>query len=280
MNAPARLASPFGALHAVLWMSTAYFWMLLGALLMGAFRQEALKDMVSLGALSAAVFLLTSAMLTGRHPGGDTVRAALGFRQVPLLLLPIALLGGALAQVPAEGILELEAHFMPGVEQAAAEQAALLAPRGAVHGVLLLLVLAVLVPIAEEAFFRGAVYGALRRAQHPGWRAGLISGIGFTLSHYHPTMLLPIGVVAAYLTFLRVVSGSLWPSLAAHIGFNLVTMTSVVLQLPEETFEFSSPSWQAGAGLGIASTILLAFWLSRADVAKKNRSEEAEAVDA
>jgi len=277
--APAPATVPFGALHAVLWMSTAYFWMLLGALILGAIREEALKDMVSLGALSAAVFLLTSAMLTARHPGGDTLRAALGFRPTAPLLLPIALIGGALAQIPAEGIIGLETYLMPGATQALAEQTALLTPRGAVHGAFLLLVLAVVVPIGEEAFFRGAVYGALRRAHHPGWRAGLISGIGFTLSHFHPTMLLPIAVVATYLTFLRVVSGSLWPSLFAHIGFNLVTMVSVVLKLPEGMFDFMSPEWQVAAALGITATVFVALWLSRSESARNSRIEEAQPVD-
>jgi membrane protease YdiL (CAAX protease family) len=277
---PARSSAPFGAIHAVLWMSTAFFWMLLGALLLGAVRQEALRDMVSLGGLSVAVFLLTSALLTSRHPGGDTLREALGFRATAAALLPLAFVGGALAQVPAEGVVHMESLVVPGVDQAMAERANLLVPHGSLHGVLLVLVLAVLVPIAEEAFFRGAVYGALRRAQHPGWQAGLISGVGFTLSHYDPTMLLPIALVAAYLTFLRVVSGSLWASLFAHVGFNLVTMLSVVLRVPEGAVDFLSLHWQLGAGSGIVLSIALALWLSRAEVAKSSRSEEALPVDA
>jgi membrane protease YdiL (CAAX protease family) len=280
VSAPAGTSAPFGVMHAVLWMSTAFFWMLLGALLLGAVRQEALQDMVSLGGLSAVVFLLTSALLTSRHPGGDTLREALGFRATAVLLLPLAFVGGALAQVPAEGVVHLESLVVPGVDEAMAERANLLVPHGSLHGVLLVLVLALLVPIAEEAFFRGAVYGALRRAQHPGWQAGLISGLGFTLSHYDPTMLLPIALVAAYLTFLRIVSGSLWASLFAHVGFNLVTMLSVVLRVPEDAIDVLSLRWQLGAGLGIALSIALALWLSRAEAARSSRSEEATPVDA
>lgn len=279
MNEPTPTQSPFGALHAVLWMSTAFFWMLLGAVIMGAIRQEAIRDMVSMGALSAAVFLLTSAMLTGRHPAGDSVRLALGLRPTAPLFLPLGFLGGALAQVPAEGIVELESRLWPAVTEAAEARAELLLPHGTAHAVLLVMVLAFLVPFAEEAFFRGAVYGALRRGGRPGWRAGLITGLGFTLSHFDPTLLLPIFLVAGYLTFLRIVSGSLWPSLAGHIGFNLVTMLSAVLRVPEGQLDLLSPAWQIGGAAGLALTVVLSFLLARSERARTSRFDEAVPVD-
>lgn len=280
MNAPTSPSPspPFGTLHAILWMSTAFFWMLLGAILMGAIRSEAISDMVSMGALSAAVFLLTAAMLTGRHPAGDSVRQAIGLRPTSPWLFPLGLVGGALAQIPAEGIFHLLSRLWPGIQEAATEQAARLVPHGPVHGVLLVLVLALLVPFAEEAFFRGAVYGALRRAGNSGVRAGIVTGLGFTLTH-DPTVLLPIFLVALYLTFLRIVSGSLWPSLAAHIGFNLVTMLSAVLRLPEDAIDFLSPIWQASAAAAIVATVLLTIWLGRGQSARASRLEEAQPVD-
>jgi len=279
MNAPARTSAPFGPLHAVLWMSTAFFWMLLGAILLGAIRQEAMQDMVSLGALSAAVFLLTSAMLTSKHPAGDSVRLALGLRPTSPWFLPLGLIGGVLAQVPAEGIVELEARLWPGVEEAATARAALLEPHNPIHGVFLVLVLAVLVPFAEEAFFRGAVYGALRRAGRTGVSAGLITGIGFTVSHLDPALLVPILLVAVFLTFLRIVSGSLWPCLAGHIGFNLVTMLATVLHVPEGVLEFSTLTFQLGAGGGLVLIVLLSLWCARSTHARASRMEEAIPVD-
>lgn len=279
MNAPASESPPFGALHAVLWMSTAFFWMLLGAILMGAIRQESMHDMVSLGALSAATFLLTSAMLTNRHPAGDTVHLALGLRATSPGFLPLGLIGGALAQVPAEGIVELTTRLWPSVSEAARARAALLEPHGTVHAVLLVIVLAFLVPFAEEAFFRGAVYGALRRAGRSGVSAGLITGIGFTLSHFDPTLLVPIFLVAGYLTFLRIVSGSLWPSLAGHVGFNLVTMLSAVLPASKLELDLLSPVWQGGAALGLVASGFLALALGRNERARKSRIDEAVPVD-
>src|SRR5690606_16815165 len=177
-----------------------------------------------------------------------------------------------------EGIFALESQLAPGIQEAAAQRAALLVPHGPVHGVLLVLVLALLVPFAEEAFFRGAVYGALRRAGGSGVRAGIVTGLGFTLTH-DPTVVVPIFLVASYLTFLRVVSGSLWPSLAAHIGFNLVTMLAAVLRVPEDAIPFTSPLWQLGAALGLGLTIAIAFWLGRSERAQASRHEEALPVD-
>lgn len=281
---------PFGVLLATLWMSTAFFWMLLGALLLGALREQALSDMVSLGALSAAVFLLTAALLVARHPAGPSVRLALGLRPVVPLVIPLAFLGGILFQIPAEGIFSWQSAYLPGAAEAAQKRLELLLPHGTLHAIALLVVLSILVPFAEEAFFRGAVFGALRRSGQRSVRAALITGVGFTLSHFDLAMLLPIGLVAAFLGFLRARTGSLWPSIFGHVGFNLATMlplalganpapTSSKLSAPV-AFDVTSFEWQLGASLALAVIVAACHWLGVGEPARRNRRAETQVASA
>lgn len=82
-----------------------------------------------------------------------------------------------------------------------------------------LLVMAVLAPVAEETVFRGLLYGWLdaRWGATVAWAA---SSVLFAAAHVEPAhviLVLPLGL---WFGFLRWRSGSLWPSLVAHIVNN------------------------------------------------------------
>jgi membrane protease YdiL (CAAX protease family) len=98
-------------------------------------------------------------------------------------------------------------------------------------------VLACLVaPFVEESFFRGFVFRGLlsERFAHffrvggvasagRFWVAAVPSGFIFAASHLQPGLLIPftgVGILFAWL-FWR--SGSLWPNILAHAGFNAVS---------------------------------------------------------
>ena len=86
-------------------------------------------------------------------------------------------------------------------------------------------------PIAEEVFFRGFLFGALRR-RLPFWAAGVISGVVFGAFHVIP-LLIPlmvfVGIGLAYVYERR---GSLLASIAAHSAFNMVGYTLIVTEWP------------------------------------------------
>ncbi len=85
-------------------------------------------------------------------------------------------------------------------------------------------------PVAEEVFFRGFLFGALRR-RFRFLAAATISGAVFGLFHVIP-LLIPlmvfVGVGLAYIYERR---GSLLSSIAAHSAFNVVGYTLIVLAL-------------------------------------------------
>lgn len=76
----------------------------------------------------------------------------------------------------------------------------------------------VLAPIAEEAFFRGFVFGGLTKWGF--WPAALLSGALFAGVHFDPGSVIPflgIGVVLSWLFWVR---GCLWDSIIFHVLFN------------------------------------------------------------
>lgn len=92
-------------------------------------------------------------------------------------------------------------------------------------GRIALAVLAVVIvaPIAEELFFRGFLYQALRK-----WRgvmgATLLSAFLFALAHGHPLLILgifPLGIILAFLFERR---NSVAATIAAHAFFNGISL--------------------------------------------------------
>jgi uncharacterized protein len=84
----------------------------------------------------------------------------------------------------------------------------------------------VIAPMAEEFFFRGFVFGALRRMhieiagrELGPWVAAVITGILFGLAHTgsaSPQYLVPLGFLGFVLCLVRWKTGSLYPCMALH----------------------------------------------------------------
>jgi membrane protease YdiL (CAAX protease family) len=84
-------------------------------------------------------------------------------------------------------------------------------------------VLAILAaPIAEETFFRGFLFPALRVRWGTFW-AALASGFVFAALHFSPGSLVPFTVIGMLLAWAYVFSGSLWTAIGAHFVFNAVS---------------------------------------------------------
>lgn len=115
-------------------------------------------------------------------------------------------------------------------------------------------------PMCEETFFRGLLFGTLRklpvavggRDLGP-WMAAVIVGILFGLAHTgsaNAEYLIPLGFLGFLLCLVRWRTRSLYPGMALHSGNNALALA---VQL----------HWSAGAGLGL----VLGSWLVIAIVA-------------
>ncbi len=82
---------------------------------------------------------------------------------------------------------------------------------------------AVVAPIAEEIFFRGFMYGGLRR------RIGvigamLISTLLFTALHFSVDLFIPIFTLGLFLAWLYEYTGSLYPGIFLHAANNALSL--------------------------------------------------------
>jgi membrane protease YdiL (CAAX protease family)/uncharacterized RDD family membrane protein YckC len=87
-------------------------------------------------------------------------------------------------------------------------------------------------PLSEEIFFRGFMYGGLRR-RLPMWAAAVIAGAVFGLLHYTGPdsigVVPQLAVLGLLLAWLYERTGSLWPPIILHVannGLALVVLTS------------------------------------------------------
>jgi membrane protease YdiL (CAAX protease family) len=99
-------------------------------------------------------------------------------------------------------------------------------PEGMSFAPLILILLAVVVPIGEEVFFRGLVYGGLRQR----WGVaigGLASAAFFSTVHTQVVHALPIFALGLLLALAYERSGSLVPAVVAHGINNIVAVLSV-----------------------------------------------------
>jgi uncharacterized protein len=87
---------------------------------------------------------------------------------------------------------------------------------------------AVAAPIAEELFFRGFIYPALRA------RVGVVLGLVitsafFALLHLTPTVLPTLFVIGAGLGVLYEATGSIWPGVFMHSAINSLALIATLL---------------------------------------------------
>ncbi|MDQ7842798.1 MAG: CPBP family glutamic-type intramembrane protease [Armatimonadota bacterium] len=88
--------------------------------------------------------------------------------------------------------------------------------------VLIFLLLCALVPVGEELFFRGFVYGALRRWGIP--LANVLSAFFFAAVHHQVVHFLPVFLLGIILAWLYERTGSLLPAMLVHALNNAVAI--------------------------------------------------------
>jgi len=143
-------------------------------------------------------------------PRGLAIGVASQLLLVPLVTIPVFLLTDAEQE-------DLEAPARELTDKA----------EGA--GVLLLvLVVVVMAPIAEEVFFRGMLQRTLRR-RLPLWPAMLLTSVLFGVSHFQALQLPALAAFGLVLSVLTHRSGRLGPAIWAHVGFNATTVAALLL---------------------------------------------------
>jgi membrane protease YdiL (CAAX protease family) len=213
---PLRLAFVWtGFVTAALWLGLSLVFALFG---------RSAQDIVLLGLTQVLVYALVVSAF--RFALGVGARDLLALRRAPVGLCFSALLLGLALQVPATLLSNAVEHFFPLPDAVLAERIARITPHSRTHAVAIAAVVAGLGPCVEELFFRGALFGALRRG-HGAFATNLVVALCFALGHLDLRLLLPLFLAGWVIGEVREQSGSIWPGLLVHAAFNSATLAIV-----------------------------------------------------
>ena len=93
---------------------------------------------------------------------------------------------------------------------------------------LLMIAVAIVTPIAEELMFRGYILDSIRRI-HGDWPAIIGSAILFGLVHINPFLVGQAFIGGVIYGWIRIRTGSLLPSIACHMMWNLMVLSVTYL---------------------------------------------------
>lgn len=214
-----------GALPEITWSLGDTVWAVIGGMLLAVLFAPLLvlpfdPDLDSLGALLVAQALLDGTLILvalGMASGWNLDSLGASFERLGLsrfkpstlgvtLLTLLAYYGAAIAF--ATLVVEPEQEDIGGE---------LGLDEGVVAAIAAVVLIAVLAPIAEEAFFRGFFFAGLR-GRLSLWPAALISGVLFGAIHAPTglTAVVPLSMFGVALAWLYQRTGSLWPPIIAH----------------------------------------------------------------
>lgn len=239
----------FSLADAVGWTLLLMFGWRLFALLAIALAPNAGNDLVTAGGIQVVVFLVACAWFAGRRPGQSWSELfAMRRASVPSLVVALAL--GAALCPPAERLALVIHSAFPLPKELLEQQEEMMRMRSPLHGALLFLIAAGAGPLAEELFFRGALFTAQRRHATTLVTVSTTSLL-FTLFHPDPRAWAPILPLALLIGLVRARSGSLFTALLVHAGFNGTALAMTRL-LPSA----AAPPLPLVVGGGVAAVLL------------------------
>lgn len=280
--APSRAdgTQPMSAVAATLWITGSTFaFLFLGSLLV-SLREDAARDQTLMIGCQTAAYLLGLFAILRVHGPEAPIRAFVALRRTHASLYPLALVAGVASAYWGSWLLDRIHRRFPDPENAnrLIELFFEATPSGRIAmGVGIVLV----GPLVEELVFRGAVFGPLTKRHRTSAVIGWTSVL-FALVHVEPRVLAPILILGLSMGLLRAASGSLWPSLLLHAGFNGAQFADLYTYSgppePGATPEVM-PGWQAAAGLAtfLACMALSLLVASRSEAAAEARRQADEA---
>lgn len=144
---------------------------------------------------------------------------------------PIGLVIGVVCQIVLVPLVTLPVFLLSDVdEDALAEPARELTDRATGAGVVVLvLVVVVMAPLAEEVFYRGLVQRSLAR-RWPIWPAMIVTSLVFAASHFQALQFPALAAFGLVLSVIAHRTGRLGLNTWAHVGFNATTVALLLSQ--------------------------------------------------
>lgn len=205
-------------------------------------RPESIQDLVHVGLIEALVMLGAGALVLQVHAPDLSLTRALAFRATTPALLLLCFAIGLCLRLPADSLRQWVEAWSPTPEEVMIAQSQLLRYDTPGQMIRLFLVLAVVGPLVEELFYRGALFAPLLRAQGV-LRAVVTTSIAFVFAHGQWRDFLALFPVALLLGLARGLTGSLLPAFALHSAFNLSAVWALLFGAASATESLHAPVW-------------------------------------
>lgn len=276
---PSKAAITF--LAAAGWTIGATFLQQIAVTATEALRPGAIADLVNQTVCRILTYSILSFVMLRIYAPEGSIRDTFGIRRVALVALPLAaLLGAGLA--PALSTLDTIVSKRFPLDQSEIEIInKLMETRTPAQRAGIALSSVVAFPLVHELFFRGLLFGGLRRARTADGlplgsaeRVIVATSVYFAASQGDPRSLplfLALGIVTGWL---RALSGSILPAFVAHAAFFAVPVVPILRG--GEGDDIYPRTWIIG-GVTLSVAAAIACWLT---LRHDPRSEEARADDA
>jgi membrane protease YdiL (CAAX protease family) len=218
------MPEPFSLRMALAWTVLVTFGLWLGISAAFLAFPHAAQSIVLLGFVQVAVYALILVVFASAQSSRLVDVLALRKASLGVCLTSLAL--GVFLQVPATLLSDAVEHFYPTAQAELIERVQRITPHSKLEGAAIFAVVVLLGPCVEEFFFRGALFGALRRSHTVVTTAVMVAAC-FALGHMDLRLFLPLFVTALAIGDVRERTGSIWPGMALHAAFNATTLLAV-----------------------------------------------------
>jgi sodium transport system permease protein len=225
-------------------------------------------------ALGTALLATPALLVLAARPAGWS--AAIGSRPPTRRLVGLSVLLGAALWVGSLGLMEVQSLVLPPPPRYLEAFRAIhraLAPQGALDAFVSLAVIAILPALCEELVVRGVLLPSLVGAPGsvwalgPPWAVG-VSALLFAAMHLDPYRFLFTFTIGLVLGFVRLATGSLWPSILAHLTLNALTFAiAPLVDDPSQPYTPQPVLGLACLAAGVALAVPLLKGLRRAPAA-------------
>jgi membrane protease YdiL (CAAX protease family) len=211
-------------------------------------RAGASLDLVNDTACELLAYSLVVFAMVRIYAPTTPMRAALGVKAVsPLHVLLAAIAGAALAP-GMSAVDEIMARRFPLSQEETEALTTLYTATTIRSRVALVFALAVAIPIAEEIFFRGILFGCIRKGRTLGLAIAATT-VYSASAQLTPRLFLSTLAVSVVLAWLRGQAGSVLSPIAAHIAFQAVQLVPLA-RTGDPAAEIAYPrSWMLGGVL-------------------------------
>lgn len=215
-------------------------------------------DLVTLTIGRLLAYALVLFAILRVHEPESAIRDVLAVRTARPLHVVLGLVVGAALSPAASFVNDLVTKRYPPSEAETEAMERLLAAHTVGQRIAIVLTLGIALPVADELFFRGALFGPLERGA-PRRRDLVVLAVAVldTLVLASVRGVPSMFVTALALGLLRARAGSALPAAAARVAFFLVSLGSIALGKPEW-----EPSWRAALGSTCVAAVALGAFVA------------------